>query len=244
MEPEALLQRVRKLRAVAEGTTNRHEAENALLLAQRLLVEHDLAETDAASATDGAIEARDVEQTGRPVAWRVELAGAVAPNFRCLHYLRRTRDAGQLQTTTIRFVGRQADVALAAEVYRQAGESACRLAAAHVAERRRVLPCRLSPGQVRTLGTSFLLGFASGLARRFAEQRARHQEWALVLARAPEVDAAMAELLGPNAGTWRARGGPREGRAWGAGFSAGREHDPQPPRRALPDPARTWTDRG
>ena len=221
---EAVLDRVRKLRAVALRTTNRHEAENALLLAQRLLAEHDLADEAGATDEPGDVDAVDVDETGRAVSWRVALAGVIADNLRCLHYLSR-ESRGDRPRTVIRFVGRRSDVALAAEVYGQALEAACRLAALHAEARRRASRRPLTPTDIRTLGTSFLLGFAAGLAQRFAEQRERHQDWALVLVPGPEVAARLEALLGPGAGTWRSRTGGMEPGAWRAGFDAGNEYE-------------------
>jgi|GEM_PF-2492048 len=228
-ERETVLDKVRKLRRVAERTTNRHEAENALLLAQRLMAEHDLAEAEAGGVQEGGdVHAVDADLTGRAVAWRVALAHAVAPNFRCLFYLDRVADrADGRRATVIRFVGRQRDVAVAVEVYQQAAHAAGRLAAAHVQERRREDGWGLSPAGARILGTSFLKGFASGLTQRFEAQRHEHREWALVLVREPAVDEKFADLLGPTSSTWRSSSRLVEPGAWGAGFEAGKGFDGQ-----------------
>lgn len=214
-----MLARVQKLRRVAERTTNRHEAENALLLAQRLLAEHDLAEV--ALPADEGVTAADAERTGRAVAWRLALAGAVAPNFRCLAYLQREpRQPGAAGGATLRFVGRPGDVALALEVYRQAAAAARNLARAHVRARRHD-GLRLSPAGARQLSGAFLQGFAAGLAQRYAAQRRAHREWALVLCRDPAVDAHFATLVGPGPGAWRPSRRTWEGQAWSAGWQEG-----------------------
>jgi len=244
-ERETVLDKVRKLRRVAERTTNRHEAENALLLAQRLMAEADLVEADADEAPeDSDVDGLAADQTGRAVAWRVALANAVAPNFRCRFYLDRQVEAADGgRSTVLRFVGRRRDATVAVEVYQQAVHVASRLAAAHVEVRRREQRWGLSAVDARMLGTSFLKGFASGLDGRFAAQRQEHQEWALVLVPEAAVDQKYNDLLGPDRSTWRASASRIETGAWGAGFEAGKGFDGQAagrpgldrPRRALPE---------
>ncbi len=217
-----VLDRVRKLRAVAERTTNQHEAENALLLAQRLMVEHDLAEAsvETASATDDVADADGDEQGHRAAGWRNELAEVVARNFRCLWYMDRRweKTSSRAALWVIRFVGRGSDVCLAVEVYRQALLAAMRLANLHVAAWRRG---RVKRGTLLLWRKSFLLGFASGLGQSFEKQRGEHQEWGMVLVRDPEVDKTLEFLLGGEGVPWASRSRAVEQGAWGAGFQSG-----------------------
>lgn len=226
-EKETVLDRVRKLRAVAERTTNQHEAENALLLAQRLMIEHDLEEASvegACSAEDEVVDADADEQSHRPTGWRNEMASIVAGNFRCAHYLEERWEADR-QGRVLRFVGRTQDVRLAVEVYRQALVAATRLADLHVATRRRA---RVKRSTLLLWRKSFLLGFAAGLGQRFAQQRDAHPEWGLVLVRDPEVDKTLGFLLGGEGVPWSSRASRTvEQGAWGAGFQAGAAFDPQ-----------------
>lgn len=230
MEQESVLERVRKLRAVAERTTNQNEAETALLLAQRLMVEHDLDERSIETADHGDVGVSDLDGDAcahRAAAWRNALACVVAENFRCVYYIGWGK--GQASSLRIiRFVGRTADVRLAVEVYRQALLAATRLAGLHVAARKRP---RVKRSTLLLWRKSFLFGFSAGLGQRFAQQREEHPEWGVVLVRDPEVDKALDVLL--EGGTrWFSRASAAiEQGAWGAGFRAGAAFDPQTGRR-------------
>ncbi len=172
----SVLEKIRKLRAVADRSSNEHEVYAAMLAAQRLMAQHDLHEADLshapgdASAPHGPINHVTVESSRRYVYWRSRLCTVVADNFRCVCYMHRQNHA----TRTL-LLGRKRDVEIAQEVYTASRNAAARLADAHIASRREA-GYRGPWPQVRS---AFYLGFIQGLHDQFHAQRNAHREWAL-----------------------------------------------------------------
>ena len=224
----SVLEKIRKLRAVADRSSNKHEVYAAMLAAQRLMAEHDLQEADLAhdgseaESPHGPVEHASVDASGRYTAWKGWLGMAIADNFRCACYTHRDYDLGRSRTQ-IMLLGRRDDVAVAREVYLASQDAALRLADAHLAVRRSNAQGwkRYSIAHWRHVRTSFYSGFVDGLRDQFTAQRATHQEWGLVLVKDAMVVSEAERVITGKPFVSRARNGRDQG-AYGAGYAAGR----------------------
>lgn len=220
-EQKDLLRKVRKLLAIAERSTNEHEAQSALLRVQALMVEHRLSRSDIehGEAPERGEKAVTQTEADRPYqqfpTWKLQLAGVIAHNFRCVAI--RTRQGEQ----HLSFIGLTVDVTLATETYSAAARAAEALSRAYV--KTRVRAYRVSPGIGQRLAASFRLGFVQSLHQRFAEQVTTHQ-WALVLVRDEVVDEAV-QSLGKIKEFKARRSRQQDNEALLAGYDAGRRFE-------------------
>ena len=154
---EAIAKVVKVLR-LARGAGTEHEAHAALLTAQKLMYQHDIGEHEVhdQAAPSEAILDTVVEQSGERMPWNEYLAAVIAENFRCAYIISRSRSTG---VTRLVFVGRSADVTVAAEAYQSAATAARQLGEAFAASR--------EPGARAAAKDSYLIGFLKGLYERF-----------------------------------------------------------------------------
>ncbi|MHB0886881.1 MAG: DUF7168 domain-containing protein [Bacillota bacterium] len=231
---EKLIERVRKLMRLAEGTNRQGEAEAALLAAQKLLVEHGLSvveiKGDGSRPEPEAVNDTAVLTGYALEQWKIRLATIVAHNFRCDVYLTSNWDA-RSQTTgrrrrELRFIGVRSDAEVAATVFQSAAKAAEHLCRLHLAERRH------EPGyKVNPVRNAFFRGFNRGLDDKFREQVAQNN-WALVLVKDKRVTTELARVLGPSPRTERARPlRANDAGAFAAGYSAGHNFETSGMRR-------------
>ena len=154
---DEVIDRVVKILRLARAAGTDAEAANALLLAQRLMYEHDIAEGDVTEGASGAgaIGESVVDESGHHIVWREYLAAVVAENFRCAYIISTAKSTGVVRLV---FVGRHNDVLVATEAYQSAVAAAERLADAFAATR-----AGTDPAVARE---SFFTGFLKGLYDR------------------------------------------------------------------------------
>ncbi len=226
----ALLDRVRKLLALA-ASPNAHEAASAAALAQTLIERHRLqAWLDAAEGNDAdpdpIADARDAPlDTGRRIRkWKVVLAGALAAANGCVAY---TLDRGK--DMAIVLVGRGRDRAAVAELWSWLVTRIEWLSATHGA------------GRDRAWHEGFRIGCVSTIADRLAavsaEVRSEFGEAALVRVD-PAVrahDEALARFVDDRLKLGKGRGIRVDAWAWAEGRTAAETL----PLHAKPNAART-----
>lgn len=228
---EKLIERVRKLMRLAEGTNRQGEAEAALLAAQKLLVEHGLSMVEVKD-TGGRPAPEAVDDTAVAAAyaleqWKIRLAVIVANNFRCECYLHRHWEMDRPRARReIRFIGVKSDAEVAGVVFQSAAKAAEHLCRLHLAERRHEWGYKVNP-----VRNSFFQGFNRGLADKFHDQVAKNN-WALVLVKDPRVKEGLARALGPKPRYERARPlNAGDQSAFTAGYQAGRNFETSGTRR-------------
>lgn len=167
-----ILDRIRKLLALANDDANANESQAAFLIAQRLMVEHNISVEQAqqekpdAKADPVEVIKEAVFQAGRVEDWRKTLGVAISENFRC-KISTQTGDAG-----AIFFWGHPNDVELAKAMY---------IMASMVAEKAADKFAKNYPnGKRREIKTAFRVGFATGLRDKFRKQR-EDNNWGLVV---------------------------------------------------------------
>ena len=240
MTASVVIDKVRKLRSVAQRSTNQNEAHNASLLAQRLLAEHHLADhqvgEEVAHHGEPIVHVPIVEVFREFEQWEWMLAHSICTNLRCSRvYQYHGWDPDARKTTrSLITVGRKSDVMVAIEVYQAASEACARLADDHVSERKaqhRWADIPYSRRDAQTWRDSFTYGFYHGLDAKFRDQVKQLGSMALVLVAEQEVKDKYDELT-KGFGTARARAtrtGDRE--SYGAGRIAGSMTDTGPRRR-------------
>ena len=224
----SVMEKIRKLRVVAERSSNQNEAHAAALAAQRLMVNHNL--TEAEVGVDPGVRERlnpvteeTVEYQGKLVQWRFRTLAVVANNFRCQSWLRRARQHS-IQAA-IGLIGRKEDVEVCREVYQHVVTAQDRLCHMYIDLQRREnvdLGIDYPVEFYSDLRASFREGFIGGLATKFREQVEANTGWALVLVKDAEVVAyAQQRLRGRPVHSNAKRGQDRA--AYNAGFTAGHQ---------------------
>jgi len=158
---EAVLQKVRRLRALATSS-NVHEAAAAAAAADRLIQEHRLSEAELESA-GGPCEAIGEDATpletfaGRVTQWKSLLGNVLAKHYGCASYLDQHGC-----TTTVRIIGRPSDIVAVRDMYAWLTLEIERLAAANA--------------RGRAGKNAYRLGAVMGISRGLRQSRATTPE--------------------------------------------------------------------
>lgn len=176
---EKILDRIKKLFNLAYngGDTESHEAQTALLMAQKLMAEHNIEQSVVMSNNEDFIPTKKSVVQGsvfdgtRIAWWRGSLGVIISNNFKCECYTEKRKIPN-----SIMFFGLKDDVILAKIAYDFASEaidSTCRLY---------LKKYKTSNAKVDTAGirNDFISGWLKGLKDQFAEQIEKHN-WGLVL---------------------------------------------------------------
>lgn len=100
-----LIEKIKKLLALSESS-NKHEAESALLKAQELLAKHKLSikEVKEFKINNSAIKEKISNITFTKAKWKAQLARLIADNFGCYFYFK------VRYSKAITFFGREEDI--------------------------------------------------------------------------------------------------------------------------------------
>lgn len=166
---DKIIERARKLLALADRNANEHEAALAAAKAHALLADHDLNITcvEEAQVSSSDLRQVDVMEAGSVATWKKELATGIAASFK----------VGAMQTTSyvedeygdlmrrkvLSFVGLEADTILARETFVYLAGVVDRLAKRHAG------------GMGKAYSTSFRIGCATRLSARLREWARRVQ---------------------------------------------------------------------
>lgn len=175
---EKVLDKVRKMLALAGNNPSEEEAQSAMLLAQKLMVKHNLTMDDVEVPNEEK-EVTEETVTGftRTPWWYKSLGSIIAGNFKCECFYRNRN--GQ---SSVRFLGLAEDVQIAKEIYKYAFDSINYHARKYV---RRV---RDNGGNTKGVRNDFVVGYLEGLKAKFEEQKeANKEDWGLVLVLDPAV---------------------------------------------------------
>jgi len=189
---EKVLARIKKLLALAVDKSNPNESENAMLMAQKLMAEHNV---EMADVEDIDVDHKpDVVQgyatyVSRNMPWWYrELARIISKNFRVKYLLgtrpqasksKKAQERGEIPQDII-FVGLKEDVQIAVEVYRFAID-AIKYHADRYARK-----MYAKGAEMYGLRDSFTEGFLKGLEEKFKTQVTQNN-WLMVLDLHPAV---------------------------------------------------------
>lgn len=159
---ERILEKVRKMLALAGNNPSQEEADSALLMAQRMLAKYNMTISDIEDINDADLKEvinEGVTDYAKTPWWHKRLSYIIASNFKCKSY--NNKSGGY---SRIRFVGFKEDVEVAKEVFNYALEVANKKALQFT---RKVRDRGESTAGVRN---DYLIGFTDGLEAKFKEQ--------------------------------------------------------------------------
>lgn len=169
---EDVIYKIQRLLALSKSS-NENEAQNAMMMAQRLLIKYKLSIKDVEQYKKEFIKV-DENRTGikfRGSNWKANLARVIADNFGCYLFYRTGR------THEICFYGKEEDVIICNIMLEYAIKSininGDKLIKKLKQDKRRK--------HFNGIKNDYALGFVRGLDERFKEQLKSNEEWALVL---------------------------------------------------------------
>lgn len=192
---EDVLNKIKKLFALAGNNPNQEEAESAMKMAQTLLSRHGLsmAQAQKESGEKREAEKKAVSGLSKTVSWWHSAIGfAIAKNFRCDFYKTSVFQGwGTSRGSKLVFVGLPEDVEVATEVFRLAVNTAKSQAAKFILNRKAEAVDSSeywNRSRSMALRNDYLKGWINGLETTF---RKNVEENALVVVKPEEVKEAM-----------------------------------------------------
>ena len=169
---ENVILKIKKLLALS-NSSNENESKNAMLKAQRLMLEHKLTMRDIESHEEINISSEKTNIRFRVAKWKAELARVIASNFGTKLYYTDCRAGSK----TINFFGKEEDVTLCGIMMEYAVKC--------IKNDSKKLINKLKKDKrwkhFDRAKTDYALGFIQGLKERFEEQLSQNEEWGLVL---------------------------------------------------------------
>lgn len=152
-----IIEKVKKILALAGNNPNQNEAIAAALKAQQLMAKFNINEADLGDEiTEDKIESMECVTSGKTQKWRLSLALVIAKNFRCKVYL-----SGSGNVT---FYGYDNDAAIAKEVFLTMYEIGVKLSNKEKREARK------ESGTAKGIRNTFCLGFVNGIKTELEKQ--------------------------------------------------------------------------
>lgn len=159
---EKVLSKIQKALALAKNNSSAEEAQNAMLLAQKLMIKHNLTLNDLEVDQDPSRTIREVEVIRTKIQWWQKiLASIIAENFRCYTYT-----SSHNHMTSLYFVGMELDARLASNVFTMANESIRYFSLLYM--KRKEIKRKWK--RKYTLRNDYITGYLSGLAHKFKKQ--------------------------------------------------------------------------
>ena len=191
MDNEKIIRKVRGLLAIAQDERNDEESQSAFILAQKLMLQYGIQNSDIESQTiqqqTAAIQETKVTVYKRLFWWERHLAQIISKNFRVKYFLN-SKMVGRQQKRQIVFYGLVSDLPLAKEIYLLAYEVLLFHSKTFVNRYYQQQEKSTRNRYVtESLKTSYIRGFLSGLDERFNEQVAALTEQYELLVLIPEV---------------------------------------------------------
>lgn len=165
---DTILEKIRKVKRLADEASNENEGIAAALAFQRLLAQHHLTEAEVLDIKEEPqIEQQNVFSDTRAMQWERTLYVVIGEHFRCKCLTERYTNA----TTRFSYIGHADDVAVAAETFRTMYRVAARLADDYMDGLGRTRPYGKRKDVTRR---EYLDGFARGLHAAFKRHEAEN----------------------------------------------------------------------
>ncbi|HEP2968741.1 TPA: DUF2786 domain-containing protein [Streptococcus pyogenes] len=166
-----VISKIQNLLELAYDAPDDEEGQTALLMAQKLMVKHNLSMNDITTTqTKNKIGETVGTWEYRIPWWQEKLAAILGENFRCKTMRRRVVDEG---ITQIIFFGYDTDTELCTKVYEGA--------ILYLKYRLKRLFPTIPKARWKDYKKSYLLGFLAGLDERFRKQAQSSEEFALMV---------------------------------------------------------------
>lgn len=167
---DKIILKVQNLLELAYDAPNDEEGQSALLMAQKLMVKHNLAMSDIQKIHKNNIGETVAASEYRMVWWKEKLAGILGANFRCKVIRQRKVDEG---ITKMIFFGYDSDAEFCTKVYEGA--------VLYLEYRLKRLFPTITKARWKDYKKSYLFGFLTGLNERFEKQTQSSEEFALMV---------------------------------------------------------------
>lgn len=167
---DKIILKVQNLLELAYDAPNDEEGQSALLMAQKLMVKHNLAMSDIQKIHKNNIGETVAASEYRMVWWKEKLAGILGANFRCKVIRQRKVDEG---ITKMIFFGYDSDAEYCTKVYEGA--------VLYLEYRLKRLFPTITKTRWKDYKKSYLFGFLTGLNERFEKQTQSSEKFALMV---------------------------------------------------------------
>ncbi|WP_373197469.1 DUF2786 domain-containing protein [Streptococcus sanguinis] len=167
---DKIILKVQNLLELAYDAPNDEEGQSALLMAQKLMVKHNLAMSDIQKIHKNNIGETVAASEYRMVWWKEKLAGILGANFRCKVIRQRKVDEG---ITKMIFFGYDSDAEFCTKVYKGA--------VLYLEYRLKRLFPTITKARWKDYKKSYLFGFLTGLNERFEKQTQSSEKFALMV---------------------------------------------------------------
>lgn len=182
---DAIINKIKGLLAIANDQKSDEESQSAFILAQKLMMKHEISMTEVEGRSDApSIADGQVTVHKKLFWWERRLAQVISENFRVkFYYNNKILDNETQRKRAIYFLGFDNDIALAKEMYLLAYEAILFYSNRYVdsfyddrTSRTRIH--RITNG----VKNSYMLGFLQGLEQKFEEQvKEMQQEYGLIV---------------------------------------------------------------
>ena len=167
---DKIILKVQNLLELAYDAPNDEEGQSALLMAQKLMVKHNLAMSDIQKIHKNNIGETVAASEYRMVWWKEKLAGILGANFRCKVIRQRKVDEG---ITKMIFFGYDSDAEFCTKVYEGA--------VLYLEYRLKRLFPTITKARWKDYKKSYLFGFLTGLNESFEKQTQSSEKFALMV---------------------------------------------------------------
>lgn len=171
MNPKAssdLIEKLAKIKALADDASSDEECKTAMLMFQRLLDKHGMKVSDVVVEADhNEVIEKDVYGAKSISGWMSLFHSIIASHFRCVPVRRVDKSGNKVTHTDLQFIGFENDSMLAAEAFSTSIKAAKRLFKRFWQENPRTWMYYDSENTSRT---KYLIGFAYGLHAAYKAQ--------------------------------------------------------------------------
>ncbi|MCW6660532.1 DUF2786 domain-containing protein [Aerococcaceae bacterium NML191292] len=191
-EQNKIIEKLRRLLALANDAPDDEEGQNAFLMAQRLMIKHKVERSmiSEENPEEINIQQRPVTAHKRLYWWERRLGEIISENFRCIMFYNSKKNGRQFQRRIV-FYGAEEDLKLAEEMFVLCYEYTRHRVKKFMKEK----PQWLSISVRNSMRSDYLQGFLAGLRQRFEEQVSiLTKEYSLVVLRPKEVTESYKEL--------------------------------------------------
>lgn len=212
MVDEKLLVKIHNLFKLAEDNPNANEAKSALLMAQKLMAQNGIEQSEVHQIIKPKeILKEHITEVCRLSWWGKQLAIIIAKNFRCEIYISKTRGGGRIV-----FLGLKEDVQLAKMVYNFATSALIHDITIFVKQyKKRYVVYNVG------IKNDFITGWVKGLDDQYTEQ-VNKNGWGLVLVKDPLVQQELNKIKLRKGQKSSATTGHNKN-AYGKGFERGKQ---------------------
>lgn len=179
-------EKIKKLLALAESD-NEYEAQSAMIIAQKLMVEHkiSISEIQDVGKREVIKKSANVTYSPRKDPWILSLANIVAKNYCCetgIYY-----DKIKPQTRHLNFIGLKEDIEICLIVFNYALDCI----KSGLNDRKQKLKTICSQKEITFVCNGYAYGFIDGIKNAFEDQKREFEisniNWGLIVSTPPEV---------------------------------------------------------